>query len=106
LPTTPEKRSPISFNSKGETLFQKSISIVPITLESERHISTICTILNVDEYWCQFDNNALKFATIPGPIKDGGMLNYFYFYKLTFAQPNHQDLHHLQKKSTTIFITK
>jgi hypothetical protein len=73
LATHDATRSPISFNSKGETLFQKSISIVPITLESERHISTICTILNVDEYWCQFDNNALKFATIPGPIKDGGM---------------------------------
>jgi hypothetical protein len=67
-------RTPLSFIGRGETLFQKSISIVPITLEIERHISTLCTILNVDEYWTQFDDNALKFVTVPGNMKDKGTL--------------------------------
>jgi hypothetical protein len=68
-------RSPLSFNSKGETMFQKSISIVPITLEIDRHISTLCLVSNVEEYWCQFNDNALKFATVPGVIKDKGSLH-------------------------------
>jgi hypothetical protein len=63
-------RTPLSFNSKGETLWQKSISIVPITMEIERLISTICTILNIEEYWAQFDDNALKFVTVPGNLKN------------------------------------
>jgi hypothetical protein len=62
-------RSPLSFNSRGDTLYQKSISIVPITLEIERLISTLCTILAVDEYWTQFEDNALKFVTVPGNMK-------------------------------------
>ena len=67
-------RTPLSFNNKGQTFWQKSISIVPITLEIERQISTICTILNVNEYWSQFEDNALKFATVPGSSKDNSEL--------------------------------
>ena len=98
-------RTPFSFIGKSEKLYQKSISIVPITLEIERHVSTLCTILNVDEYWSQFDDNALRFVTVPGNMKDKGMLyavTRFPSLKCSLLQENLQVLRRTRRRSTII----
>ena len=62
----------------GQTWQSKLLTVVPLSLEIERKIATICVIINRDSYACRMNSKELEFSTVPRLI---GML---YTYLLGF----------------------